>query len=394
MSQATVVLLGRDTLGTVVEEATFNDETQAHAAGDSFKFVSFSYTPTEERVPRRDIRSSRSEIETMIRNRSNEWNCSLFLLPRGTTTPPDAAPLFTAAIGDETVGASDVTYSYAATPPSVGLIFTGGNPTPISQTKIVGALVEEMTITVGSEEPKVEFSGVAARIMKAAGQATLSAGATSATQTLQTGEAYLFEPGTILSVDADVNLRVSSRDVSSDTITFSSSITGAQDDVVRPYTPWSNSTTNMGGRPIASWNNTLTFAGTTYQPNACKVMIKNNWLEHRVMGSQTMVDASPGHQEVTGSLTFRATAANLRLLMYGRYAPTSAPNTINPGALVLTLGDATNGRVTITLPQVELNFTGENVPENEDATFEIPFRAMTTTASGVEQDDAITIVWD
>ena len=401
MSVLNPQLQGRSAVGTCIVEAAgaFASLTAAHAATDSFKHISYSSTPNEDRQPRRDVRTARDDISVMIRNRTNEWSLTSYFLPRGGNTPPDIAPFWRAGFGSEAIG-SGVTYGYARVPPSLAFIITGGEPTPVAQEKVVGALVNETIITLQpGEEPRVQFNGIASAIVRALGTTTIGAGANSATQNITAGQVARMKVGSIMEVvGIATGLRVVSRSLSGNTVTFDQSInTAAGGQIVRPYTPWSDATANQGGEPIAAWNGSITIGGSSaYSAGlaGATINIANNWTEKRTQFSQNFIDAGVGHRMVTGTLSFFARDVDLALLAQAEETPSSGyPGTLNPMGVVLTLGDSTNGQCVITMPNVVLNFAQLSIPEDGDATFEIPFLALSTFTSGVPNNNAIRARW-
>jgi hypothetical protein len=320
----------------------------------------------------------------------------MFFLPRGGAVPPDGSAFWAGLLGRETIGGGDVTYDNGGVqPPSVSMIVSGGDPDKIIQEKVTGWALNEGTITLAQgEEPRAEFTGPCARSIIARTTAIVGA-VTSATQTVTADQANQVEVGSIMEVvGAGTDLRVVSRDLGADTITFDSSITTVGGEVVKPYTPWDESTTNQGGEPIASFDNTISIGGSTSKCIiGAAITIRNNQGEIRVQGSQTMKDVNPGHQEVEGTLNFNAREEDLELFLNARQAPADSPNAVNPVEIVLTLGNATDGQCVITMPKVVLNFASLTVPEDVQGTFDLPFRALQTRVSGVPQNDAISIVW-
>lgn len=377
-------------------EGTFNDETVQAAVGDSFKHNAYSMTPNLDTNPRTDVRSVLQDVLVKHRSKSNEWSYRRTFNPRGGATPPDDGFLWAAGLGLETIGGGSVTYSYQKARPSFWSSIVGGEPNAVAMEKIVGALVEETIITLAQgEEPMVESSGIAARHFLA-GQAAIAAGgaAANATQPVAAGDALFLEPGTSVEVvGVQTDLLVVSRSISGDTVTFDQAITTTGGEVIRPYTPWSDASANQGGDPISSYEGTYTLNGIARGLVGATINIKNNWQEKRVLGSQTFTDANPGKQEVTGTLTFDASESDMRLLHQARQVPEATPGAINPIAVAFTLGNATTGQVLLTMPKVVLLQTKIDVGDSGIATFELPFRALSTLVSGVPQGDAFSSVW-
>jgi len=320
----------------------------------------------------------------------------MYALPPGSTTAPLGHPFMHAVMGASGSAGGNYDYTLSNTVcPSVSMTVT--DALSEAQEKMSGMLVEEMKVSFGSEEPKLSFSGVASEYMRAvSGGATVSSGATNATQTLQSSEAYQFDAGTILSLGSNDDARVASRAVGSDTITLAASITTITSDAVTPYTPWTDSSSTvaaMAGQPIASYDNALTIGGTTFVPLSGEISIKRNWKEFRPAGSQTFTDASPGHREVTGKLTFAGRTSDLVLLSRSQANP-ATDTTVQALAVVLTLGNTTDGRLVITLAKCVFDWAKLTVPEADQATFELPFTALTTLSSGVPQNDEIVLSWD
>ncbi len=389
--------LSRSALMTAIVESTPLDRTLAHVAADSVKHVSYSHTPNEERELRRDVRPGRDDISVKVRDRTNEWSAGFEFLPRGAAVPPDAAPFWRGLMGLETIGGSSVTYGYARVPPSLGIIVTAGEPTPIAQEKQVGALVNQGVITLARNvEPRIVFSGMSAESIRALGTMTIGAGATSANQAVLTDHAARVKVGSIVNVvGVSVNRRITARNAALTQVTLDSSITTAGGEIVRPYTPWDESTTNQGGEPIRSWSGAISIAGvTSHIIQGATINIGNNWQEKRHQFSQYFVDAYAGHRSVSGTLRISAEADDIILLAEAEEPPAATPGTINPVALIFTLGDATLGQCVITLPNCVLNFGAISFPEDGGlATFEIPFIGLSTRTSGVPNNDAITAVW-
>src|SRR5688572_19169334 len=103
--------------GTVARtEATFGAAPGAAywANTDSLKLLSNKFEPKYERKDRLDTRATRSVLEQIEGVIDVDWQCETWLLPRGGTTPPDADPLFLAAMGVAAAAGGD--YDYTLSP--------------------------------------------------------------------------------------------------------------------------------------------------------------------------------------------------------------------------------------------------------------------------------------
>lgn len=143
-------------------EATY-DTVSAFAATDAFDAVELTFEPElnyEEIVSHVGTGSLQGEVQ---QNRGGKWSGSFNVAPNAAATAPDIGFLIKAAMGTETVGGSDVTYSF-----SDGNVFGTslhslqlGKYAGTDLYEVVnGAWVEQLTVEiVGNQIPKITASG-------------------------------------------------------------------------------------------------------------------------------------------------------------------------------------------------------------------------------------------
>lgn len=370
-------------------EATFGDNNPTWAAADSVQILGGQIEPNEDQRVRMDKRRTRSAIDMIRGPRDTNWSTSSYNLPPGGATPPDIGPLLTAALGTETIGGSDVTYTCAETPPSLALRMT--LPGNFSQATF-GAVCEELKLSVADgDEPKWEFNGQSAETIYTSsfqytGAVDGTGGGGLPSLTVGAAGVEKFETGSEVLIGTSGPHRINT--INATAIAFTPNVLTDEgtDPVITPYTAWA-----VGGlataAPTPSISGQVTLGGVQVYFQELELTVKNNWGARRGALQQDNNAFIPGRREVTGSMKVWLTRADATYLMRSR-APSSANN---PEAISILLGVAGSPNCVINLPRSYVNYAPVEIPEAEVATFTLPFTCLATSQAAA--DDEINIVF-
>jgi hypothetical protein len=392
--------IGRNAAATCAVESTFNESpngtTVTWVDTDSLKLQNYKFEPNFERKDRLDTRATRSVLEQIEGPIETSWNCESWLLPRGGTTPPDADPLFLCAMGVGAANAGGYEYSLSPSqnlPRSLRLLMSTSS-FPAFGEAVLGAIVQEMKISAASgDEPKVAFSGVAARHVLT-GRSTAvgtvdGSGTPVSILTVAAGQGYQFPVGSLIQVGTSVGHYVTASTSTSITIAPSITTNEGAAPVIRPYTPYSEAQT--GGSPIpeirGSISSSTTGVTVPFGIESFELTLANNFSTVRPMFNQTFVDAIPGNRMVTGSIRLWGQAQDI---IWAARATRFNETDINPIQLTINLGAVgLPGMLSIQMPAVKFHPTGMDVPDAEEAKFTLNFTALGTGAG----DNELLLRW-
>ena len=384
---------GRDQKFYAIKETTSGVFVKATTAA-SMNVLTTSMAPDTARKPRIDaLMASRDVVELITGKNTYQWSANLNWVPSGTkNTPPDFGDMVLAALGTETVNANDVTYSLASAEAVTTLSLTR-HCNSIWQESLAGAWVEEMKLArAGGDEPKVSFSGGA--MSYAASVPTTLDGAMVATTAMVGDDVNAYETSdssiggsglgahSVIQVDADDNSSAGHDVIADDgagTFTLLAAATGSDGNAVVPYVP----THTDAGSPISGTSGTFTIDDSfNLVVTGFEITIKNNIKPFDDEAFTANVrDLNPGMREITGSITFRARQDHLIKIL-----DRTALGTID---IDLAVGGAAQSgtRLEIAMPYCAPQWGEVSIPETEEATHTMPFRAI-----GSSGNDAITFV--
>lgn len=413
--------LGRNVRASVQNESVFGDgvETASGVSGgwastDSMQVMGgVSIEPAEDRKVRADARQTRSAVELIQGQRSNNVTVRSYVLPPnapgtgGGRFTPDVHPLLVGAMGRAVLGGADVVYNHLApqsAPPSCTALFEYNG---IKSDLIKGWAIEEFRLSVpNGDEPTFEFTGPAKTQVIAGASAAASAfttgPATPATFDVTAGDGAKFEVGAYINVGSQTNLRITA--VSGDTLTV---VNGANPatvinniaiaDAVVPYTAYSESASDIAPSTLVSQVNGSIQMGPTGSlvdvvVQAFDLQVKNNFAEVRPMLESTVADFNVGFREVTGNITFFMRDVDILRSMGN---PRSINSAVNPTAIELRLGSGVSGSAecVVNIPNAHLNFAATEIPEAEMGTIQVPFVALAGALSGGNSENECSITF-
>lgn len=344
------------------------------SAGDYFtdRAINVTMTPGQERTPREDSRQTRSHVELITGKKSGTWSVEAYAMPSGTAG--NAGPLralYALALGKETIAASTVTYSLAASLADYNLksltLIQFFNDTFMEA--LTGCYVNTMTLSVsGGDQPKVTFdgesSGTYIPTSSSSTQGNATAQVTSATGSgtsfdVNEGEGRNFSVGSVISVGGGAAVKVDAVTIggpgSDDTIDVDSSISWTLGDSVVPSVP----SQTLVGTPIAGILGSLTLDGTAVPIVSFDVSVANN---NKGISDEAFVagtsDYIPGFRDVTGTVTVRC-SRDLAIQVGKRLSFESQP-------IVVTCGDTAGSKLEISVPQAEFEVTGVDTPTADE----------------------------
>ena len=397
MGQAKLHALGRNLKYFVTPETTLGTYAPLVAPGpgsttNGLRVLSSSMEYAQERVDRADARGdSRSLTDRITRRVNCTYSVESYLLPSGNPGQyPDADLLFRAVMGSGSSGAGKVVgsvtadgckYTLTATQamPSVCLTReTGG----VVQQRMRGCYVGEMTITgSGSDEPKVSFSGTGISMTNVGRTLTTNTATDTTVPLTPSTGLQLGDPSASYPIQVDIgsstNLTVNTVDVTTPLLPsaeLDSSQSWTTGDVVKPYSP----ALLDNGVPINGVSGSVTIGGlpasySSMPITAFDITVNNNTkaLNDEAF-TNLMTDFIPGFRAVTGNITVRANQEQILELNKRRDFGTRSVEMI--------LGDSTDAGnyAVIYMDTCEFGFGALELPEAEEATFTLPFTALST----------------
>ena len=406
--------LGRNVRASVQNETVFGDgvQTAGWASTDSMQVMGgVSIEPAEDRKVRADARQTRSAVELIQGQRSNNVTVRSYVLPPnapgtgGGRFTPDVHPLLVGAMGRAVLGGADVVYNHLApqsAPPSCTALFEYNG---IKSDLIKGWAIEEFRLSVpNGDEPTFEFTGPA-KTQVIAGASTASGaitgGSASEVVNVTAGDGPKFEVGAYISVGDQTNLRITA--VNGDALTVvdgsnpAASLSAGSGTAVVPYTAYSESASDIAPSTLVSQVNGSIQMGPTGSlvdvvVQAFDLQVKNNFAEVRPMLESTVADFNVGFREVTGNITFFMRDVDILRSMGN---PRSINSAVNPTAIELRLGSGVSGSAecVVNIPNAHLNFAATEIPEAEMGTIQVPFVALAGALSGGSSENECSITF-
>ncbi len=389
MGQAQKHVLGRNQRFYATPEVTFGTFVKPTGA-NAMKVLSSTVEFDQERVERNDARQSRDYFERITRRKNVTFGMEAYLIPSGAgATPPDITDMLQAVIGAETIGGADVQWDPAENQGDLGSlsIVREFNGTLIEV--LTGSWIESLTINLsGGDEAKVSFEG-RAKDMVSCGAAGLLAGVEAAAQTvigLGAGEAAGYEEGVVVAIvnpttgatvddNGGAGYEVSNVDLGTDEITVTPALVigAAAGDRVIPFVP----TETTAGSPTSGILGSLSLDAAPALPIISfeATLTNNHKPTDDEFGQDSSTDYIDGPRDVTGSFTVRARRDEIIELQRRKRFLTrdikvkSGPDT----------GGGAGDTYTLDFDVAEFMFSGVDVPESEEGTFTLPFRALGTT---------------
>lgn len=344
-------------------------------SGDAIKILKSTMDFKQARKPRNDVRQTRSLLERITGMKEVAWSVDSYLIPSGDAgVPPDVHELLRAAFGIyvNTPSVNDV-YTLSDAQSALGSLSLV-RTSDVHMQALIGAVVEEMKLGLaGGDEPKLSFSGFAVDELGTGTSVLTAAVVASATILIQASDVANFTNGSVLQVGVNTNGGAGYRVVSgggTSTLVLETTLTAALGDVVAPFAP----TETTSGSPIAGILGSLVFAedsGAQVPITALEVTLKNGTKPVNNEAFQDRVtDYILGYREVTGSVTIRLRRDQVR-----QHFKRKSFVTRN---LVAICGTVVGRRLQIDMPTIEVDFSPIEIPEAEEATFTLPFTALSS----------------
>lgn len=365
-------------------ESTYATFVRPTATG-AFNALSVSIERKQAQRPRRDNRGVRGDYELVLGDREVTWSVKGLVIPSGTAgTAPDMGALYMLAMGASANSpATSETYSHSSTQGAHGSI-TLHRWSDVLMEAATGCFCEDFKIAIsGSDEPTVEFSGIAASYVMT-GCSTLAAAMVATDQmNVVDNESSAFMTNSIVQIGADTNSGVGyliSDD--SDPFTIQSSISASNGADVLPYAP----TPTLAGSPANGISGSFSLDATTIVPvTAFEYNVKNNMNAHRYALNPTVGDYTEGYREVTGSITIKLRRDQVHHLGRRLNAITTARD------IAVVIGDTAGSICTINVDRARFDGSAINFPDSgEEADVQIPWRAL---ASARTTNNESTIVF-
>lgn len=407
------VIVTRETVNqfdnlTLVTKPTTSDTLSAEQ-----RHIKFEGGFEQDQVVRTDKRTTRDHLSLITRMLKASWSMDMYAIPftgNLATNIYNCGPLLKMAFGNQTPGVLpsrvDWTLSDAQSGLDVATIHRKLGDVYMEAFK--SAWVDEFKVEAkGGDEPKFMFSGGAQNVVTTGfgrvNGAHLAGDMTIAIQTDSVDESvYSFENGSIVQFGADNNggagFQVTSGGGTSIlTIPAPGLLLGLSDgDVILPFLP-SGSTfpdecTPPSAQPLAGILGTLNIAVADpvagYDETAVPIVSFSMTLKNNIKPidteafRSTVRDAIPGYRDVTGEISIILTREQVKRLGH-RKNSNFARN-----AITVSLGGALGaaGTFTISMPSCQMLFSNIEVPEADESTFTLPYRAF-----GVTGGDSITL---
>tara|TARA_R110000824_G_C15141482_1_gene670058 strand:- start:199 stop:1377 length:1179 start_codon:yes stop_codon:yes gene_type:complete len=356
-------------------------------ADNGARIVSSSMDFTVARENRNDQRATRSAIGRITGKQEVSWSVETYMCPKSGTVP-NIAPLLECALGTIV----STTYSLASDLKTLQMMRLSPS---VMREEVFGAWVDEMVISASGGDPvTISFSGGACEYALT-GTATTGTGATSADMPV-TANGTNFMPGSriaIAGLTAADGTVVAGCD-SATAVRLAASTAFGSGVAVTPHTP--DGTYATHGDPVTGISGSVSLDGSTSLNITAFDITLNNGIkplsdEAFEKGTTNFIE---GFRTVTGSVTVRATSDSLTKFMkrYRLARPTIAAGSapvFTPIAITVTYGGVASHKQVVTLPSVELEFAGIEIPEAEEATITIPFTALATSSN-----NEMTFAWN
>lgn len=386
MGQTTDHALGRSIKGFMKTETTFGTFAKP-AATNAFKLKALQIDAKQERKDRDDNRTSRSVLERITGKKEVSYSLEAYVLPSGSLgVAPNLGPAFKAAFGTETVNAStSVVYSLSAGQ-ALGSLSIVREMNAAVMEAAFGAWVESLTLKVqGGEPPMLSMEGGASDYAHT-GTGTLGAilNAAATTATITAADILNFQAGSVVAFGADNNTsagyQVTVVNTATNVITFTpgAAVGAANGAAVTPFVP---SETTVGSQ-IAGVLGSLTIDAVAVPITGFELSLKNNIKAiGDEFGTALVTDYIPGQREVTGTINLRARKD--QILHLGKRWGFATRD------LAVTCGTVAGKKLIIDVNYAEIEFAPLEVPDVEEATIQLPFKAL---ASAGEDEVTATLI--
>lgn len=377
--------LGRNQRVYITDEVTPGTLVKPTGAS-ALKILTSDIDWRQNRVSRDDSRQTRSLLERITQRKEATWSLEGYLLPSGTpATEPDIGTILTAAMGADNAGGGSIwVYSLSASQVLKTVSLVREMNAAVMEAAL-GAWVEQLTFSIpGGDLPKVSVEGGAFDVAHT-GTSTLNGAPAGAVITVQAADADAFEVNSVVQVAADDNGGAGFRVISKTgaALTLEAAPTAVSTDPVVPFVP----TEVTAGNPIAGITGQLDFTPSglglvTLPITSLELTVKQNVkaINDEAFQDKT-TDLVPMFREVTGTFGLRARKDLIVQLARRKQFALHA--------IAVTVGSGAGTRVKFSLPTVELDATKLEVPEADEATFNLPFVAL-----GASGEDEVTVTFD
>lgn len=364
----------------------------------------FNFTPNHSRIDLIHANmASRDVIERITSRTEHSWAYEGKYVPSGTKNlAPHIGVLIECALGSGTINADDVTYALTGgqSLPTCSIVTQQGTEL---QQAAAGCMVEDLGFKFApGEEPMMSASGRCMTFVTT-GRTTLNGAVASGATTMAVNDAYALDamPGaygvdpptdedpatgarSVITIDDGSNteddIEVDGTDARPTfDITAITEATGHGDEAnVYPYVPTHTPTDKT---PISGVTGALTYDSTIMIVQSFEFTVKNNWkFFDDECFYQHMYDGVPSIRDISGVMTLRL-RRDFLIKVLDRQGFTTKALTCNVG------GAAQSGtRLEVSMPYVEPNWSGIQVPDTDECIATIPFKAL-----GSSGNDALTI---
>jgi hypothetical protein len=277
--------------------------------------------------------------------------------------------------------ASGMAFGLSATQGVLGSCSITQHNAGVVQEAVWGALGEQMTIKApGASEPTISFSGpCVGHAHTGTGTHDGALSGSETTLTVHAADVGNFDVGSVIQVGTSTDHLVTA--ASGTSLTVTPGISGGQsnDCAIVPYVP---TETTVGTASTGLVGSIKLDDGSALPITNFEVTVKNNLkTTNDEFGYDTVTDYIEGRRSVTGTLQLRARKDVMGYLLRRKLFTTRDVDVV--------IG-TTGSQITITMPTVEIDATGLEVPESEEAVFTLPFTALSTAG---ETEISLTFSW-
>lgn len=380
---------GVDSKFFVKREATY-DTVQAFVAGDGVGLIDLKLDPTKEYHLSKERVGTASAQAMIAGMRSAKWSAQSEVKPNAVGTAPDIGELLKAAMGTETVsGGVSVTYSFNSTAP--GSVQLGRYDGPGAYAVGNGGWAESLDLECkANSEPTISFAGGYATHGFVYG-AQVHANALAAATTVYYKTVYKgnisknarVKFGTEDNSGAGYLITDVDDTVSPPKLTISPGLVNgiSADDAIAPFVP----SPSLSGTLLGGISHGLSIDGTSVVFQGAKISVKTGFHgRDKEVTSDRPVGVLRGPREVTGEMMF-----TFEDTVNGPYLGRAWAGTTR--ALIFRFGpDTAAQRMKVNIPKAFIEVVPLDVPDANEATFNLKFRALQNSAA----DDEMTIVFD
>lgn len=377
-------ILGRAEQLWMKSEAAFdvapgNGSTAAFAAGDAAKVLALSLEPEFDVRPRDDKADTGSAREPIALRRGGSWTLRARMIPSGAAgTAPDLGAAFAAGYGAETASGSQVSYGLAKNKTaSLSLLRKVGAVSELA----TGCVVDTVKVSAaGDDLAEVEFGGRFASLVRTA-QVTVPGGASDSATSFAISAGDCLQPGSLITVGSeDIRVNTMSGNVITDCERGWHGTTPAAIASGAAAVPYAPSAQTTAGSPSVGVSGSLSLNGVTHKVISLEHMLKNNLTLHdNHFGTDRADGFSDGKQrEVMFTLEARVDALLVGAMNRG--------DAVRATEIECVLGAGEGKTWTFSYPNAVGKVAAIRVPEFEEATARIEFRAYRSAADEDEHE--------